>query len=90
MGEKMQISEKTRCWICDRNSRELKKIVETYWESGELGKDMGLDACFKIIDVEKVLSEEKIPIPICTICYQLVLQYIRTYLRNNMEITIEL
>jgi len=86
----MHLSEKTRCWICDRNSKELKKIAETYWESGELGKDMGLDACFKIIEVEKILSEEKIPIPICIMCYQLVLQHIRTYLRNNMKIAIKL
>jgi len=86
----VKITEKTKCWICGRNSKELKNAIEAYWESGELGKDMGLDACFKIIDVEKLLSEEKISIPICTICYQLVLQYIRTYLRNNMEIAIKL
>lgn len=86
----MQISEKTRCWICDRNAKELKEAVETYWESGELKKDMDLGAYLKTVDLEKVLSRETMPIPICTICNQIMLQLLRDYLRENLKIAVKL
>lgn len=85
----IKISEKTKCWICGRNSKQLKKAIESYWQSGELGKDMDLDACFEIFNLEK-FSGYKMQIPICVICSQLVLQYVLEYLKDNLEVDIEI
>lgn len=84
-----RITEKTKCWICGRNSKELKKIIEAYWESGELGKDMDLDACFEIISIEKICSKEKMQIPVCHICSQLILRYVLEYLKANLEVVVK-
>lgn len=85
----MEITEKTKCWICGRNSKQLKKAIESYWESGELGKDMDIDACFEIFDLEKP-SGDKMRIPICIICSQSILQYILEYLKDNLEVAVEI
>jgi len=85
----MKITEKTKCWICGRNSEELKNAIEAYWESGELGKDMGLDACFEIVSIEKFCSKEKMQIPICAICSQLILQYVIDYIKENLEVIVK-
>lgn len=85
----MRITEKTKCWICRRNSKELKKVIEAYWESGELGKDMDLDACFEIVNVEKICSKEKMQIPVCIMCSQLILQYVLRYLKDNLEVVVK-
>ncbi|MEM3697895.1 MAG: hypothetical protein QXZ02_04150 [Candidatus Bathyarchaeia archaeon] len=86
----MKISEKTRCWICGRNSRELKNTIEAYWENGELEKDMDVNACFEIVSIKKFYSEEQMKIPICTICSQLMLQYISVYLKENLEVVVKI
>lgn len=89
MGDSMKISDKTCCWICGRNWKELKNVVEMYWESGEMTKDRGINAFFEIIDLEKMVSREKIQIPVCVICSQLMLQRILAYLRDNLEIVVK-
>jgi len=82
----MEITEKTRCWICRRNRRELKKAVEAYWKKEKLGKnlyielmrnDLYLDACFENISIKKRGSREKMQIPVCIICAELISQYVR-------------
>ena len=89
----MKITEKTKCWICGRNSKQLKKTIESYWESGELGKDIDIDACFELFDLEKP-SGNKMQIPICIVCSLIcsksMLQYILEYLKDNLEVTVEI
>lgn len=85
----VKITEKTRCWICGRNSKELKNVVEAYWQSGELGKDIGLDACFEIVSIKKTMSNERIRIPICAICSQLMLEYVIRYIKENLEVVVK-
>jgi len=88
LGEAMQITEKTKCWICGRNPEELKNAIEAYWESGELRKDMSLDACFEIVSIEKFCSKKKMQIPVCIICLQVTLQYILDHLRDHLEVVV--
>ncbi|MGB9756178.1 MAG: hypothetical protein ACPLVJ_00130 [Candidatus Bathyarchaeales archaeon] len=85
----VKITEKTKCWICGRNSKELKNVIEAYWQSGELGKDMGLDACFEIVSIKKMMSNERIQIPICAICSQLMLEYVIRYIKENLEVVVK-
>lgn len=89
LGDTMKITEKTRCWICHRSSKELKNAIETYWKSGYLGKDMDLDACFELMNLRAIGSKEKTRIPVCVICSQLILQYVLAYLRDNLEVTVK-
>ncbi len=86
----MKISEKTCCWICGRNPKELKNAVETYWESGEPTRNIAIDVGFDIIDLERFASEEKMQIPVCIICSQLVLQRVLAYLKENLEVTVRI
>lgn len=86
----MKITDKTCCWICGRSSKELKNAVEAYWESGELGKDVGLDACFEIFNITELASGRgKMPIPVCRICIQLILQPVLAYLKDNLEVNVK-
>jgi hypothetical protein len=64
----------------------LKDVVEIYWESGE---NLGIDACFEIISIEKPASGKKMEIPVCQICSQMILQYPLDYLRDNLEVTVK-
>jgi len=90
MGDTVKITKKTRCWICGRNSEQLKNVIEAYWESGELGKNMNFDACFEIVSIEKFCSNEKMQIPICQICSALILQHVVGYLAEELEVTVEI
>jgi len=85
----MRLTRKTKCWICGRSSEELKKTIEAYWESGELGKDMDLEACFEVIAIEKFASKEKIQIPVCIMCSQLILEHVLGYLKENLEVIVK-
>jgi len=89
----VEITGKTKCWICGRNSTQLKKAVESYLESGELGKDIDIEACFTIVNIEKP-SGDKMQIPVCIICsltlFQSMLQHVLEYLKDNLEVTVEI
>jgi hypothetical protein len=86
----MKTTEKTTCWICGRNQTELKKATEAFWESGELGKDIRIDACFEIIKIRKACSKQRMRIPVCIICSQVILEYVLVHLRNEMETVVKM
>ena len=70
----MEITEETRCWLCKRNVEELREFVEHWWASGSL-EDMGLDACFEVIEV-KAPSGQPIEVPLCIVCGGLILGFL--------------
>ena len=70
----MEITEETRCWLCGRSPKELKKLVEDLVQSGSIPEDMGLDACFEVIEVGS--SDQPIELPLCTICGGLILGFL--------------
>ena len=70
----MEITEETRCWLCKRNVEELREFVEDWWASGSL-EDMGLDACFEVIEV-KGSSGRPIEVPLCIVCGGLMLAFL--------------
>jgi len=86
----MKATEKTKCWICGRTATELKKTAEAFWESGEIGKDINLDACFEIVEIRKACSKQRMQIPVCIICSQVILEYVLVYLRNEMEVVVKM
>lgn len=86
----MKITEKTKCWICGRNAEELKRKTEEYWQSGELGKDMDLDACFPdIVEVKKFAEKEKIEVPVCVICQEIITGIVLRELRDRLKLKIQ-
>lgn len=92
MGDSTKMTRNTRCWICRRSRRELEKVVKAYWKNENLGKDLYielmkddlyLDACFKNIAIKKRDSDEKMQIPVCIICAELILQCIREFFKDE-------
>jgi hypothetical protein len=94
----MQPIDNTKCWICGKGRKELRKIVKEYWQNEKLGKDLYielkkddlyLDACFETIAIRKRSSKQKMQIPVCIICSLLIRQCVLECLKHNLEIVVK-